>query len=113
MVEQDTFVTCVSPRTLAFCVQVVLADRGKVLHVHRLAPSYITTDFFPAPVGGTCGGFLCDEVRGGDTNQVREAELRVVPRACLDGFNVRLSGMTFTAHNGATTTPPSQYYTHY
>lgn len=67
-----------SPHTHSCCVQVVLADRGKVLHVHRLAPSYITTDFFPAPVGGTCGGFLCDEVRGGDTASAQQTSLRGV-----------------------------------
>jgi len=28
----------------------------------RQSPYYVTTTFVPAPVGGTCGGFLCDEV---------------------------------------------------
>eukprot|EP00198_Chlamydomonas_reinhardtii_P009028 XP_001698365.1 predicted protein [Chlamydomonas reinhardtii] len=37
--------------------------------VHRLAPAYVSADFFPAPVGGTCGGFLCDEMGLGKSLQ--------------------------------------------
>ena len=30
--------------------------------MRRTPPHYISEAFVPAPVGGTCGGFLCDEV---------------------------------------------------
>ncbi|EFJ47333.1 hypothetical protein VOLCADRAFT_92108 [Volvox carteri f. nagariensis] len=49
--------------------QVVLGSTGLVLQVHRLSPWFITADFFPAPVGGTCGGFLCDEMGLGKSVQ--------------------------------------------
>lgn len=36
--------------------------QGQVFYVHRLAPHWVTRTLYPAPVGGTCGGFLCDEM---------------------------------------------------
>ena len=32
------------------------------LYIHRMQPYYLCSRFLPATVGGTCGGFLCDEV---------------------------------------------------
>jgi hypothetical protein len=49
---------------LRWCVQVQLVTaNGTVFYVSRLSPYGFTFGFTPAPVGGTCGGFLCDEVR--------------------------------------------------
>ncbi len=41
-------------------VQLLTADQ-QLLHYHRLANHFSDT-LFAAPVGGTCGGFLCDEM---------------------------------------------------
>ncbi|KXZ54387.1 hypothetical protein GPECTOR_5g465 [Gonium pectorale] len=49
--------------------QVVVGSSGLVLHVHRLAPHRVTPEFIPTPVGGTCGGFLCDEMGLGKSLQ--------------------------------------------
>lgn len=46
-------------------LQLVTAS-GFVFYVHRMHPFYATTAFMPAPVGGTCGGFLCDEMGLGE-----------------------------------------------
>jgi hypothetical protein len=35
---------------------------GQLLYVHRLSPHYISSNFYSAPIGGTCGGFLVDEM---------------------------------------------------
>jgi hypothetical protein len=42
-------------------IQLVTGD-GTVFYLSRLSPYGFTFSFTPAPVGGTCGGFLCDEV---------------------------------------------------
>ena len=41
-------------------VQLLSADK-QLLHYNRLANHFSDT-FISAPVGGTCGGFLCDEM---------------------------------------------------
>ena len=40
---------------------------GVVLYMLREPPFTLTTAFQPAPVSGTCGGFLCDEMGLGKT----------------------------------------------
>lgn len=39
---------------------------GFIFYVHRTPPHALTTTFWPAPVGGTCGGFLVDEMGLGE-----------------------------------------------
>ncbi|KAI8476605.1 MAG: hypothetical protein J3K34DRAFT_400931, partial [Monoraphidium minutum] len=46
------------------------APGGFLFYMHRAAPHYLTTRFWPAPVGGTCGGFLCDYMGLGKTLQM-------------------------------------------
>ena len=46
----------------------LVTRQGFVFYMHRINPFYITTTFYPAPVGGTCGGFLCDEMVSGGWN---------------------------------------------
>lgn len=43
-------------------LQLVIGSSGLVLHIHRTRPYVITPTFYAAPVSGTCGGFLCDEM---------------------------------------------------
>ena len=38
-------------------LQLVTAD-GQLLYLHRLRPHVASPNFYTAPVGGTCGGFL-------------------------------------------------------
>jgi hypothetical protein len=38
-------------------LQLVTED-GHLIYMHRLRPHVISDCFYPAPVGGTCGGFL-------------------------------------------------------
>ena len=42
-------------------LQLATAD-GQLLYLHRLRPHLASPNFYPAPVGGTCGGFLVDEM---------------------------------------------------
>ena len=56
-------------------LQLVAAD-GQLLHLHRLRPSVLSPCFFPAPVGGTCGGFLSDQMGLGKTLEVLMLVLR-------------------------------------
>ena len=38
-------------------LQLVTED-GHLIYLHRLRPHVVSDCFYPAPVGGTCGGFL-------------------------------------------------------
>ena len=42
-------------------LQLVTPD-GQLLYIHRLKPHLLSTNFYTTPIGGTCGGFLCDEM---------------------------------------------------
>jgi E3 ubiquitin-protein ligase SHPRH len=47
----------------------LITASGFTFYVSRTAPHYLSLCFTPAPVGGTCGGFLCDEMGLGKTLQ--------------------------------------------
>ena len=58
-------------------VQLLTADK-QLVHYNRLA-NYFSDTMFTAPVGGTCGGFLCDEM-------VRRYTMTLVTCACQQPF---------------------------
>lgn len=41
-------------------LQLQCADK-QLIYMHRLRPHVLSTSFFPAPVGGTCGGACSDD----------------------------------------------------
>ncbi len=40
-------------------VQLRTAD-DQLIYFHRMRPHVLSANFYPRPVGGTCGGLLCD-----------------------------------------------------
>lgn len=51
----------------------LLAADGQPLLLHRLRPHLLADGLYTAPVGGTCGGALCDEMGLGKSLQVGAA----------------------------------------
>jgi hypothetical protein len=40
-------------------IQLRTAD-DQLIYLHRMSPQVLSANFYPRPVGGTCGGLLCD-----------------------------------------------------
>jgi hypothetical protein len=56
-------------------MQLLTADK-QLVHYNRLA-NYFSDTLVAAPVGGTCGGFLCDEMVSSNAEEVPALCLRI------------------------------------